>query len=150
MSETVVMTHAELVKRAERWLKGTMRCAVAACEVGSNEIPDAIGWKYDGRSILVECKASRADFLSDKNKPWRCCPAIGMGMLRYYMAPPGIIKIEDLPEQWGLCEVYPNIVRVRKKAEPFLRHQWELGEWYERRLLISLLWRTEHLPAEKE
>jgi hypothetical protein len=125
-----------------------MRCAIVACEVGRNEMPDAIGWKYDGRSILVECKASRADFLGDKNKPWRRCPAIGMGVLRYYMAPPGIIGLDDLPEQWGLCEVLPKIIRVRKKAEPFLRGQWEFGEWYERQLLISLLWRKEHLPTE--
>ena len=62
-------THAELVKRAEHWLMKTVGCSFCLTELttSAGEIPDAIGWK-NGRSILIECKATRADFLSDKKK----------------------------------------------------------------------------------
>ena len=67
-------SHEQLVERAGRWLRGTMRCNVVLLEPGYGsvgEIPDAIGWTSDGVSIVVECKASRSDFLADRNKPAR-------------------------------------------------------------------------------
>lgn len=65
-------THADLVAPAARWLKGTVRCGVVLTEAPSmdGESPDAIGWR-SGYSVLVECKASRADFLADSRKPHR-------------------------------------------------------------------------------
>lgn len=100
------MTHAELVERAARWLKGTAGCNVVLAEFVAQvgEIPDAIGWK-SCESFLIECKTSRADFLADKKKPWRREPEFGMGVYRYFMAPAGIIKPEELPAGWGLLEV---------------------------------------------
>ena len=62
------MTHSELVELASRQLK-RWRCVPVLCELvtysSSGEIPDAIGWT-SRNSILFECKASRADFLRDK------------------------------------------------------------------------------------
>ena len=99
------MTHTELVKRACQWLKGSRNCSVVIDELvccnSSGETPDAIGftaWK----SILVECKSSREDFLKDKKKLFRITPSEGMGDYRFYMCPPNVIKIEDLPDGWGL------------------------------------------------
>lgn len=110
------MTHSELCKLAVVWLKrpysrGGHGCKVAIdeCQTGwSGEIPDAIGYCSTGQplrdgTVLVECKVSRADFLSDKAKPHR--QAGGVGNWRYYMAPEGIISTEDLPARWGLVEV---------------------------------------------
>lgn len=113
------MTHAELVKRAERWLRRTCRCGVVLCEVGTFEIPDAIGWRYGGRlSIIVECKASRADFLADKQKPFRKPGDIAaMGDERYFLTVPGIVKVEELPQGWGLLELTGSGIKCRKKAE---------------------------------
>lgn len=106
------MTHAELCDRAEKWLWNTVFCSVVLVEFTAlcNEIPDAIGWK-SGRSYLVECKASRDDFLSDKNKWHRQHPSKGMGSRRYYMCEPGVIKVADLPEGWGLLYVTGKQVR---------------------------------------
>lgn len=140
------MTHNDIVRRAEKWLRGTNRCTVVLCETGVGEMPDAIGWTRGGMSILVECKVSRSDFLRDKHKPWRRNPDIGMGEQRYYMSPPGIISIDDLPEKWGLCEVFPKQVRVRRNA---LHFQVARGRWCERRLLIKSLARTRWNPIEK-
>jgi hypothetical protein len=135
--DSIEMTHDELVERAVRWLKGTRRCPVVLSEAGMGlEIPDAIGWEYGGRSILVECKVSRSDFLRDQKKSFRYYSDSGMGSVRYYMVPPNLISVDDVPEKWGLCYVHPKQVRIIKKAEPFL-FGGKIGSWRERRLLIS-------------
>jgi len=111
------MTHKELVRRAERWLLRTQGCGFALTELASvaMEIPDAIGWKY-GSSYLVECKASRADFLVDRKKPFRSRMRTGMGNSRYYMTLPGLIVIDDLPKGWGLLYCREKQVQVVRKA----------------------------------
>ena len=105
--------HADLVRRAAKWLKGTMGCGVVLCECsgGGFEQPDAIGWKDGGRhSILVEVKVSRSDFLRDKKKCHRRNPWMGLGQRRWYLTPPGIVRPSDLPADWGLAEVRGRIV----------------------------------------
>lgn len=99
------MTHAALVEVAANWL-AKRRCFVLAefAPGTCREIPDAIGWNPQGVSILIECKASRADFHADKLKPHRY-PSAGMGQLRYYLAPNGLLTPEDMPETWGLLVV---------------------------------------------
>lgn len=108
------MTHGELVKRAERWLK-TQGCGVVfrdefKAATHNGELPDAIGWR-DGISVLVECKASRADFLADRSKRFRQRPEIGMGDWRFFLCPPEIITVADLPEGWGLLHAYPKQIK---------------------------------------
>jgi hypothetical protein len=108
------MTHDGCVLRAEKWLK-QQGCGIVLREpfrasTGSGEIPDAIGWR-DGLSILIECKVDRADFLADKKKRFRRDPAMGMGDWRFFMCPPGVIEIDDLPEGWGLLWVTGKQVR---------------------------------------
>ena len=97
------MTHEELVKRAERWLMNTIGCSFCLTEFTTiiGEIPDAIGFK-NGQSILIECKATRADFLRDKKKRFRKRPELGVGKYRFYLCPPGLIKPYEPPEKWGL------------------------------------------------
>ncbi len=117
------MTHAELVARAGRWLKNTKRCGVVLTEFHSaaNEVPDAIGFKSNGASILVECKTSVSDFYADKKKPGRGRRAGGMGHLRFYMTPPGLLSVDLVRRQrpgWGLLEARGRIVRVAVVAEP--------------------------------
>lgn len=99
-------THAELVARAVTWLRG-QRCTIVLAECGAwftQEIPDAIGWRPRGISVLVECKSTRADFRRDRTKPSRR-NGEPMGSIRWYLAPAGVIPIEELPEGWGLVEV---------------------------------------------
>lgn len=106
------MAVAWLLRPASRKGPG---CSVAIAETANaihGEIPDAIGWRPFKHqrcgSILVEVKVSRADFLADANKPHRKDPTIGMGNYRYYLAPEGVLTLEDLPEKWGLIEVTPR------------------------------------------
>lgn len=108
------MTHDELVERGARWLR-SQGCHMVLREfcalTYTGEIPDVLGWK-NGQSVLIEAKASRSDFLADKHKPFRKDPALGIGQWRLYIAPPGMIKVEELPEGWGLLEVRGKIVKV--------------------------------------
>ena len=108
------ITHDMLVEAAAAWLRS--RCSVVITEMAhlESETPDAIGWKSK-TSILIECKASRADFLADRWKPFRRDPGSGMGAVRYYCAPSGMLKAEELPEGWGLLELRAGRLRVAKQ-----------------------------------
>lgn len=109
------MNHADLVARAARWLHYSQKHSVVLVEIGStSERPDVIGWR-GGFSSLVECKASRADFLADRKKVFRAHPETGMGEHRWYCAPPGIVSVDDLPEGWGLVEPFARSMRVARK-----------------------------------
>ena len=57
---------------------------------------------------MVECKVGRGDFLGDKRKSFRRLPEGGVGNMRYYCCPAGLIKPQELPEHWGLVYVYPS------------------------------------------
>lgn len=123
------MTHADLVERAETWLRNTRRCATVLTDehtTGPGESPDAIGWRclHNGtwenwranhrHSVLIECKVSLSDFRSDASKPWRVDPAAGMGRERLFMVPAGLLgATPKLPEGCGLLEVHGRRVRVR-------------------------------------
>lgn len=120
-------SHAELVARAERWLRNTRRCGVVLTEASGSpsEIPDAIGWPgtWIAMSVLVECKTSRADFRADQVKAFRD-PRFGdmaIGRFRYYMVPAGLLKPQEIPPKWGLLEVHRASVRQVVKAK-----RWDL------------------------
>ena len=136
------MTHAKLVSIAVRWLR-SYRCGVVLSEQAcvSGEMPDAIGWKKACHSVLVESKVSRGDFLADRDKPFRLKPEIGVGCERYYLAPRGMIRIEELPVGWGLLEVSGREVERAKSSAKNLRSA--IGFGYEMNLLLASLRRVE-------
>jgi hypothetical protein len=105
-------THSELVSRAVHWLRHSQRCAVVVHQVCVMlpEQPDAIGWNCSGNSTLLECKATRADFKRDRDKPHRLLA--GLGNRRFYFTPPGLLRREELPDGWGLLEVHASLVRT--------------------------------------
>ena len=111
-------THKELVKHMAKWLKYTKRMTVVMTELSTRntETPDVIGWIGGAQSLLIECKASRADFYSDRMKNFRRYNETGMGDHRYFAAPKGLLSVEEIPEGWGLYEVGEQVREV-KKAE---------------------------------
>lgn len=50
-----------------------------------------------GDTILLEAKISRSDFMKDKSKDFRNNPGLGVGLLRYYITPKGLLTLDDLP-----------------------------------------------------
>src|SRR5579862_3578634 len=100
------MTHAQLIRLAEHWLRRCYRCGIVLSEqsCASGETPDLIGWRGSCRSVLIECKISRADFFADREKPFRKQPETGMGCERFYLLPHALIELQELPPGWGLLE----------------------------------------------
>jgi hypothetical protein len=92
--------------------------------------------------VLVECKVSRADFLADAAKPFRLKSEEGMGSQRFYMAPAGMIRPNELPKQWGLLELQVRDVRVVVKPGR-LDLRSEVGLMKEMNLLLASLRRVE-------
>ena len=136
------MTHPQLVDLAVKWLR-RYRCGVVLSEQAcvSGEMPDAIGWKRACHSVVVECKVSRADFLADRDKPFRKDPKKALGCERFYLASPGLIRKEELPHGWGLLEVFNRSVQVAHESDKNLRSQF--GFRYEMNLLLASLRRVE-------
>jgi hypothetical protein len=136
------MTHAQLIDRAVAWLR-SYRCSIVLSEqaCASGEMPDAIGWKGNCHSVVVECKVSRADFFADLEKPFRQKPEIGLGCERFYLAAHGLLRPEELPPGWGLLECRRRNVEVAKKSARNLRSAEGMG--YEMNLLLASLRRVE-------
>ncbi|RDH41612.1 hypothetical protein [Zooshikella ganghwensis] len=116
-------SHTTLCQLAKRWLLKTVGCSVAFAELKTNSLtqeePDAIGWIRGGRdSFLIEVKVSRADFHADRKKFFRKHPEFGVGKFRYFMTPPNLLSIDDLPPGWGLLEAQNKRVRVIHGQHP--------------------------------
>lgn len=113
------LTHADVVARAVRWLRGHHACSSAYAELvvmGVPVIPDAIGFRR-GWSILVEAKVSRSDFRADLGKAIHRNPDSCPGQERWYLTPPGLLSPHELPRGWGLAEVGLRTVRIRAQAD---------------------------------
>jgi hypothetical protein len=136
------MTHEKLVRNAVAWLR-SYGCGVVLSEqcCASGETPDAIGWKRGCYSVIVECKISRADFFIDREKPFRRKPEKGMGCERFYLAPAGLLRPEELPVGWGLLEIDGRSVKMNRAASKKLRSA--VGFRYEMNLLLASLRRVE-------
>ena len=115
------MTHDELVERGVRWLRRACSgrgliyrgaCGVVVPELNafSAERPDVIGWANGGASCMLECKASRADFLADQRKPHRAGGTVGAR--RWYLCPTGLVEAHELPDGWGLLYCGQRQVRT--------------------------------------
>jgi hypothetical protein len=85
----------------------------------ADENPDVIGWGSGAGSVLIECKSSRSDFLGDAKKTVRKDPRTGMGHRRYYLCPPDVIQVKDLPAKWGLLWVAKGDVIVKRQARGY-------------------------------
>lgn len=113
-----MITHSQLVEIGYKLVLTNMHCGIAFKELvaanKSGECADVIGFG-SFRSVLIECKVSRTDFLKDARKIFRKQPELGMGSLRYYMCPTDLISVLDLPRYWGLIYVghnkKPRIIR---------------------------------------
>ena len=111
-------SHKDLVEVARQWLQKKGMATLTELGTVGSEMPDAIGFKSDG-SILIECKASRADFLADQRKFFRLNPEFGLGAYRYYLCPKSLLKPEDMPQKWGLLWTDKGRVYTKVKPEHF-------------------------------
>ncbi len=144
------MTHTDLVTLAARWLRQSGCCPILT-ERGrrGEEHPDAIGWKPDGSSILVEAKRTRKDFLAEWSRPdrkeHRRKPG-GMGVQRFYIAPSAVIREQDLLENgWGLLVVWTGAVALKRESSIF-----QVDSAAEVRLLVGSFSRIERVEGTEQ
>lgn len=134
------MTHAELVRLAQNWLRRSLRHGPVLSEIGSAgyENPDVIGWKGWGRSSLIECKVTRSDLLADAKKPFRRFPERGMGRERWYAFPDEYAQgvawygqdrgplsscVLPIPAKWGIVLFKRSgRARVVRRPDPFVEY----------------------------
>lgn len=117
--------------------------------ISTHENPDVLGWKSGGQSTLIECKTSRSDFLADQKKRPRQSTRIGLGERRYYMAPRGVLNLSEIPQDWGLLEIYGGpkrvCIRVTRESEFHKLGVHQLRN--ELRMLVSELTLYQELPT---
>lgn len=124
MTDTI--DHRTLIDRGVKWMRKhdnnifIPNCSHIEIELvtANSETPDAIGWG-SGRSVLLEAKCSRADFMRDAKKHFRKYTDKGMGNFRFYITPRDLIRYDELPEGWGLLEVIgrKTVMRVQPKYQ---------------------------------
>ena len=111
-----------------------------------SENTDVWGLGNFNDSVIIEVKTSHADFLADQKK-WcrseeasaRKCQA---GRMRWYLCPAGVIKVEELPDSWGLLYWDGKKVYPVKAPMPF-----ENTAWADMNILTSIL-RREGFPKK--
>lgn len=134
-------THGQIVDKAFEWAKGRHIIVIKERVAGWGEIPDVLGINLSD-STLIECKVSRADFYADKKKLSRLNGNM-LGTYRLYCCPKGLLKEEDLPEGWGLLEVYPSgYIKLKKQIyrERGYHHTLNQGGYKgERHALVSAI-----------
>lgn len=140
-----VLTHSELVKIAERWLRREKKCGVVLTEFANAypETPDALGWDRGGQSHMVECKVSVEDIKADARKVYRQNPANGIGRYKYLMIPAGLDgRGVQLPEGWGTLIVFQR-GRVVPGVQPYDQHELMYRTRAELSKLISYVRRAQ-------
>lgn len=142
------MKHSHLVEHAKRYLK---RVCVFHTTTGiAEERPDAIGWMASGQSSLMEAKTCRKDLLDEwsrrDRKLFRKKSEGGLGVLRSYITPPGIITAAEAEAWgWGLLEVHSG--KFVRKAESQL---WEPDYLLELRLLSGICSKVKFAPKKQQ
>lgn len=77
--------------------------------------------------IGFEFKASRSDWLSEKNEGAKADYFVTLCDEWYIVAWPGVVKEEELPEGWGLLELKPNSEQLWTEVESNLT-EYQQGE----------------------
>jgi hypothetical protein len=148
------VTHASLIRLAERWLRNEVGCGVVLCEFRcaneSGEQPDVLGLRSEA-SFVVEVKVSRSDFLRDHRKPFRDAGGGGLGDWRIYLAPAGLIGAHEMPKGWCLLETDGSAI-VRSIGLPQGNCAWGSAPFVgdkrsERQVLYSALRRVQRTAA---
>ncbi len=153
------MNHKDLVIVGAKWVKHShngcefpdggyrMSHPIVLKELVSYEeaIPDVIGF-CAGYSTVIECKATRRDYLADKKKPHRY-NVKQPGNYRYYLTPTNALN-DDIYNGWGLLETDGVNVVVRVTAPFHFEPEVKVAEYsilysFARRKLGRLIKYTE-------
>lgn len=125
-----IVSHRELCEIGAKWLKNIknhyFRSQYVLIEFCSTcgESPDIFGLRGN-HNILIEVKVSHSDFIVDLKKEHRK-EGQGIGLTRYYLCPTDLIKVNELPNKWGLLYYNDNEkIAIIKKSEAFLERDFQ-------------------------
>jgi len=126
--------HRRLCISSAKWLRKPGRIRPVSCPYVAVELvtagiesPDVFGWNY-WTTVLIEVKVSHSDFLADSKKHSRKHPEDGVGSFRYYCCPYGLIKEDEVPENWGLLwETEAGIISIKKARRQQTNSQAEVA-----------------------
>lgn len=110
--------HDTLLAHTLTWCRGQDQQIILAELPAGRIIPDVLAFEspYRPTCTLFEVKVSRSDFHADRKKPLHKRPDEFPGQFRYYVTPPGLVTVEELPERWGLLEVGARSTRMVHRA----------------------------------
>ena len=120
-----MLTHSELISFAWYNIKQefddgwdpSSEAIFESNSAGTIEVPDILifGHNIDSCTV-IECKASRSDFLADRKKPFRIYPEMGMGKRRVFVVNEGVVRDPgEIPEGWMCYVVIDEDTYVRYK-----------------------------------
>jgi hypothetical protein len=79
------------------------------------------------RAIGVEVKVSRADFMRELDAPDKRAPAEKLMHECYFATPQGLVRLDEVPEGWGLLEVSAaGLKRTKAPTQRRPEPTWEL------------------------
>ncbi len=79
------------------------------------------------RAVGVEVKVSRADFMRELDEPSKRAPAETLMHECYFATPAGLVRVDEVPEGWGLLEVSTaGLKRTKAPTQRRPEPTWEL------------------------
>lgn len=125
--------HHALAGRVSQWLRDNGRATWEniqfIVEVGDGEKPRRQAVRPDVFSLATTCnpanicphvyeiKVSRSDFLADVARPEKRSGYAAIAERVFYVAPAGVVSVEDCPEECGLVFEDDGVFTVVKKAK---------------------------------
>jgi len=93
-----------------------------------------------------EIKVSRSDWRRELAQPWKAAPWLSRLDLFSVVAPPGVVRLDELPERWGLIEARPSRIATVAKAQRL--EPLPLDRSFVAALLRAACHRTPDLPPD--
>lgn len=101
--------------------------------------------------ITLEIKVSRSDWLNELKKPRKSNYGFLYSNEFYFVAPPGIIKIEELPREAGLILMYPSDDRAQfRLTSDHLSNDlanWSNDDQWRTHIEVKPPWRESYPPS---
>lgn len=108
-----------------------------------------MGWSSRGHEVQgFEIKVARSDWLRELKEPAKAEPLASLCTRWWIVAPPGVVKVEELPPAWGLLVVHPEQIRTGKQAPCLSPAPWTDAVW--RCFLLRLVTREGTAESEIE
>ena len=109
------MTHKVLCYETAKRFVSALAIYESTCSM--REKPDVLNFTSNAKTEMYEITMTRSDFLRDKDKFARNYALFGDK--RYYVCYGDFIKLEDLPEGWGLYWYINGKFYLKRESKDF-------------------------------